>query len=106
MSLSAQEIKFGSLVDGSAEKTMGEGRPSVLLSVHNEFSSVEAVWRRFEKVADGFAFQTFDFLETWFEHIGSKADIELQIVVAWGSKAKPLMILPLGIEQTGTMRKL
>lgn len=106
MSLSAQEIKFGSLVDGSAEKTMREGRPSVLLSVHNEFSSVEAVWRRFEKVADGFAFQTFDFLETWFEHIGSKADIELQIVVAWGSKAKPLMILPLGIEQTGTMRKL
>ncbi len=106
MSLSAQEIKYGSQVDGSADKTAHETRPSVLLSVHNEFSSVEAVWRRFEKVADGFAFQTFDFLETWFEHIGSKADIELQIVVAWGSKAKPLMILPLGIELTGSMRKL
>ncbi|AWZ00667.1 acetyltransferase (GNAT) domain protein [Rhodobiaceae bacterium] len=106
MSLSAQEIKYGSQVDGSADKTAHEARPSVLLSVHNEFSSVEAVWRRFEKVADGFAFQTFDFLETWFEHIGSKADIELQIVVAWGSKAKPLMILPLGIELTGSMRKL
>lgn len=106
MSLSAQEIKYGSQADGSADKTAHEARPSVLLSVHNEFSSVEAVWRRFEKVADGFAFQTFDFLETWFEHIGSKADIELQIVVAWGSKAKPLMILPLGIELTGSMRKL
>lgn len=106
MSLSAQEIKFAPLVEGAAQETINDARPSVLLSVHNEFSSVEAVWRRFEKVADGFAFQAFDFLETWYEHIGSKAEIDLQIVVAWGSKAKPLMILPLGIEKCGTLSKL
>jgi CelD/BcsL family acetyltransferase involved in cellulose biosynthesis len=106
MSLSAQEIKSGPLLEGSAHETVSDGRPSVLLSVHNEFSSVEAVWRRFEKVADGFAFQTFDFLETWYEHIGSKAGIDLQIVVAWGSKAKPLMILPLGIKRSGSLNTL
>ncbi len=106
MSLSAQKITSASLVEAPTHVTTFESRPSVLLSVHNEFSSVEAVWRRFEKVADGFAFQTFDFLETWYEHIGSRADIDLQIVVAWGSKAKPLMIVPLGIETCGSIRKL
>ncbi len=106
MSLSAQKYASAPLVTGPAIDEPKDGRLSVLLSVHNEFSSVETVWRRFEKVADGFAFQTFNFLETWYEHIGSRAEIDLQIVVAWGSKAKPLMILPLGIEKTGGLRKL
>lgn len=106
MSLSVQEINRVPLVDDAARKSKTEARPSVLLSVHNEFSSVEAVWRRFEDVADGFAFQTFDFLATWFEHIGSKAGVDPQIVVAWGAKAKPLMILPFGIEKRGTLNKL
>lgn len=106
MSLSAQKYISAPLVEAPASNEPKDGRLSVLLSVHNEFSSVETVWRRFEKVADGFAFQTFNFLETWYEHIGSRADIDLQIVVAWGSKAKPLMILPLGIENSGGLRKL
>ncbi len=106
MSLSAQKYTSAPLVGVPASDGQKDARLSVLLSVHNEFSTVEAVWRRFEKVADGFAFQTFNFLETWYEHIGSRSDVELQIVVAWGSKAKPLMILPFGIETTGGLRKL
>eukprot|EP00439_Symbiodinium_sp_Y106_P089417 s1_g1953.t1 len=106
MSLSAQKYAPTPLVTAPATDDPKDGRLSVLLSVHNEFSSVETVWRRFEKVADGFAFQTFNFLETWYEHIGSRAEVDLQIVVAWGSKAKPLMILPLGIETSGGLRKL
>ena len=106
MSLSAQKYAPTPLVTAPATDEPKDGRLSVLLSVHNEFSSVETVWRRFERVADGFAFQTFNFLETWYEHIGSRAEIDLQIVVAWGSKAKPLMILPLGIETRGGLRRL
>ncbi len=106
MSFSAQKISETHLVEAPASETTIGARPSVLLSVHNEFSSVEAVWRRFEKVADGFVFQTYDFLATWYEHIGARANVDLQIVVAWGSKAKPLMILPLGIEKTGPLSKL
>jgi len=106
MSLPAQEMNKNNLVEVPANGAATDTRPSVLLSVHNEFSSVEAVWRRFEKTADSFAFQTFDFLETWYQHIGALADIDLQIVVAWGTSAKPLMILPFGIETRGALRKL
>jgi len=106
MSLLAQQTTADTPKNVSNNDPATEARPSVLLSVHNEFSSVEAVWRRFEKTADSFAFQTYDFLETWYQHIGSRADIDLQIVVAWGTRAKPLMILPFGIEQSGSLRKL
>ena len=83
-----------------------EDRPSVLLSVHTEFASVEAIWRQFEKTADCFAFQTFDFLETWYEEIGFRTNIDLQIVVVWRFDAVPLMILPLGIERSRFAQKL
>jgi CelD/BcsL family acetyltransferase involved in cellulose biosynthesis len=106
MSLPAQEKNKNNLVEVAATGAATDARPSVLLSVHTEFSSVEAIWRQFEKTADSFAFQTFDFLETWYQHIGSLADIDLQIVVAWGTSAKPLMILPLGVETSGSLRKL
>jgi len=99
MSLPTEESAKNRLIEVSINDTVSTARPAVLLSVHDEFSSVEAIWRQFEKTADCFAFQTFDFLSTWHEHIGSCAQIDVQIVVAWGTSAKPLMILPLGIEK-------
>jgi CelD/BcsL family acetyltransferase involved in cellulose biosynthesis len=106
MSRPTQESAKNKLIEVSTNDAVRTARPAVLLSVHDEFSSVEAIWRQFEKTADCFAFQTFDFLSTWYEHIGSRAQIDVQIVVAWGTSAKPLMILPLGIEKRGAVRKL
>ncbi|PCJ71392.1 MAG: hypothetical protein COA62_01975 [Rhodobiaceae bacterium] len=80
--------------------------PLGLFSIYNDFSSVERVWRRFEETADCFAFQSFDFLETWYRHIGIHANTDVQIVVVWETGTKPLMILPLGIETNGSLRRL
>jgi len=80
--------------------------PLGLFSVYNDFASVEHVWRRFEEEADCFAFQSFDFLETWYRHIGIHANTDVQIVVVWETSTKPLMILPLGIETNGSLRRL
>ncbi len=106
MSLSFEESAPDSLVVKREDSSNTADRVSALLSVHTDFSSVEAIWRQFEKTADCFAFQTFDFLESWFEHIGSRDDVELQIVVAWTVDAVPIMILPLGIETSRFSRKL
>ncbi len=98
MSLGFDEMAPNKLRENNDRRQTQKDRPSVLLSVHTEFSTVEAIWRQFEKTADCFAFQTFDFLETWYDHIGVRDDLEIQIVVAWDAHAKPIMILPLGIE--------
>lgn len=106
MSLGYEETAPVKLGEQQADGIVSKERPAVLLSVHTEFSTVEAIWRQFEKTADCFAFQTFDFLETWYEHIGSRDDLEVLIAVAWDANAKPLMILPLGIETSRGIRTL
>jgi len=106
MSLGYDEIASEKFDEDQGGGLSLKERASVLLSVHNEFSTVEAIWRQFEETADCFAFQSFDFLETWYEHIGIRDELEIQIVVAWDTSAKPLMILPLGIEKSGLIRKL
>ena len=107
MSLGFDEIASKGLDEGQRARHVPlQERASVLLSVHTEFGTVEAIWRQFEKTADCFAFQSFDFLETWYEHIGVLDNLEIQIVVAWDINAKPLMILPLGIETNGFVRAL
>tara|TARA_E500000305_G_scaffold109526_1_gene114810 strand:- start:90 stop:1301 length:1212 start_codon:yes stop_codon:yes gene_type:complete len=106
MLLSLREVNPETLVETQDDELKPKDRKSVWLSVHTEFSSVEAIWRQFEKNADCFAFQTFDFLETWYEEIGCRQNVDLAIVVAWGLDAVPIMILPLGIEKSGFARKL
>ncbi len=106
MSITHPEADPNQLVETQDEGLKTGDQPSVLLSVHTEFASVEAIWRQFEQTADCFAFQTFDFLETWYEEIGYRTDIDPQIVVVWRLDAVPLMILPLGIETGAFTRKL
>ncbi|MBG50932.1 MAG: hypothetical protein CML99_00695 [Rhodobiaceae bacterium] len=79
---------------------------SVFLTIYSDFASAEKVWRRFEEYADCYAFQSFDFLDVWYRNIGHRSGVEMQLVVAWGAAAKPLMILPLGIETSKLGRKL
>ncbi len=106
MSVSIQEIDPETLGETQETGLKTQDREPVLFSVHTDFSSVEAIWRQFEETADCFAFQTFDFLATWYTEIGCRSSIDVQIVVAWGLDAVPIMILPLGIEKSGFARKL
>lgn len=106
MSLSAQKTNAEDFDRGLAGAMPAGNSKSDLLTIYNDFGSVEHIWRRFEEVADCFAFQSFDFLETWYRHIGAAAKIDIQIVVVWDNRAKPRMILPLGIEKNGGLRRL
>lgn len=96
-------------IDGTiaAEVQLNAARDSkVFLTIYDDFASAEKVWRRFEDYAECFAFQSFDFLDVWYRNIGHRSGVEMLLVVAWGTGAKPLMILPLGIETSKLGRKL
>jgi CelD/BcsL family acetyltransferase involved in cellulose biosynthesis len=106
MSLSEQEAFQKDATPGVAKENRPGPSKADLFTVYSDFASVEHIWRRFEETADCYAFQRFDFLNTWHKHIGSLSDTEVQIVVVWGTNAKPKMILPLGIEKSARLRKL
>lgn len=75
-------------------------KPEVLLSVHQEFASLQGPWTDLEKTGDCTAFQTFAWLSAWFRNIGARTGIEPCIVAGWDANEKgALFILPLGLKR-------
>ena len=106
MSLAATKTDKYKAQSASLQETEATRSNADLLTVYTDFSSVENIWRRFEETADCYAFQSFDFLSTWHKHLGASSKTDVQIVVVWSANAKPKMIVPLGIVQTGRIRKV
>src|SRR5271169_314259 len=44
--------------------------PNLSFSIHNSLAAVESEWRRFERIAEGTPFQTYEWLAAWYRHIG------------------------------------
>ncbi len=76
------------------------------LSIHDRLESVEAQWRRFERTADCTPFQTFDWLQRWQRHIGTRQGVQPVIVVGALADGQTGIILPLGIDRCGGARRL
>jgi CelD/BcsL family acetyltransferase involved in cellulose biosynthesis len=79
--------------------------PGLHISVSDNLTAVETVWRRFEPDADCTVFQTFDYLSLWQRYIGVRHAVTPAIVtVRYG--AGTLAILPLAIARAGLLRRL
>ena len=76
------------------------------LSIHDRLESVEAEWRRFEQNADCTPFQTFDWLQRWQRHIGTRQGVQPAIVVGTLADGQTIFILPFGIDRGGGARRL
>ncbi|HEX7775616.1 MAG TPA: GNAT family N-acetyltransferase [Parvibaculum sp.] len=75
--------------------------PEVLLSVHEDFRSLQGVWTALEQSGDCTVFQTFAWLSAWFRNIGARQGIEPCIVAGWDANEKgALFILPLGLKRS------
>ena len=69
------------------------------LAVYASMQDIESEWRTFERTADRTPFQSFDWLEKWQRHIGSKRGTRPAIVVGRAADGCTLLILPLVIER-------
>jgi CelD/BcsL family acetyltransferase involved in cellulose biosynthesis len=69
--------------------------PRLNLHIHSDLHTVETEWRRFERVADCTAFQTFDWLATWQRHIGARQGVRPVIAVGRFGDGGIACILPL-----------
>lgn len=83
-----------------------EVRPALELRIYNELAAVEEEWRRFERIADCTAFQTFDWLATWCRHIGTRENVRPVIVVGHFGAGETAFILPLGVVPDRWTRRL
>lgn len=75
------------------------------ITLYESFEAAEPAWRAFETRAAGTAFQSFDWLSTWYRHVGERLGIEPAIAVVMRA-GEPLMLAPLGIERRFGLRCL
>jgi len=94
-------------VDLDAPRTAAPNgsRLNIALSLHHDLDSVEADWRAFEATADCTAFQTFDWLSTWFRNIGVHEAGKPAIVIGRHEGAI-LFLMPFALEVGRGLRKI
>lgn len=71
------------------------------LEVFTDLAAAEPLWRALEREAVFPAYQRFDFLASWHQHIGAPAGIEPFIAVGLDTAGRPLMLWPLGRRRVG-----
>lgn len=69
------------------------------ITVHASVSGLESRWRAFESEADGYAYQSYDWIATWHRHCGEVEKLSPRIVWIEDARGCPLMLLPLGIQK-------
>lgn len=75
------------------------------ISVYSRLESVAPVWRSMESESC-YGFQLFDWVMSWYETIGRAEKIEPAVVVVESKRGEPVMLLPLGIAQSGLLKRL
>ncbi len=78
----------------------------VSISVHDSLESIERDWRAFEERAELTVFQTFDWLSTWYRHIGMGLGLMPAIVIGRDRHDEILFLLPLSIRRVALVRRL
>ena len=92
----------------AAERPIASGdvAPRLSFSISSDLSAVESEWRRFEPLADGTPFQTFDWLAAWQRHIGAREGAIPVIVIGSFRDGRTAFILPLAVEPRRFGRRL
>jgi CelD/BcsL family acetyltransferase involved in cellulose biosynthesis len=80
-------------------------RPAIEIAIHDGLDVLEQEWRRFETEADCTVFQSFDWLATWFQHIGRRSGVTPAIVAGRRAGGELLFLAPLAVVP-GLVRRL
>jgi CelD/BcsL family acetyltransferase involved in cellulose biosynthesis len=80
--------------------------PALMLDIYEDLGALESEWRRFERTADCTAFQTFDWLSSWYRHVGQREGVLPAIVVGRASDGAIAFMLPLCVAPERLARRL
>src|SRR5262249_50537797 len=78
---------------------------AVEVAIHDALAGVEQAWRELERRADCTVFQTFDWLSTWYRHVGQRENVTPAIVIGRGADGALLFLIPLAVIP-GIVRRL
>ncbi|MCZ6770839.1 MAG: GNAT family N-acetyltransferase, partial [Proteobacteria bacterium] len=76
------------------------------IKVLSSFEDAGPVWRRIESRAACYVYQHYDWLNNWFTFVGRHLKLETSLVCVEDGSGRPLLVLPLAVEQRGPFRCL
>ena len=76
------------------------------IEVHETLEAAEKDWRHLEQEGEYFAFQTYFWVKSWHELIGTKLGVSPQVVVLRTPDGEAAMVIPLGIRRERGLRHL
>ncbi|HXX05000.1 MAG TPA: GNAT family N-acetyltransferase, partial [Xanthobacteraceae bacterium] len=71
--------------------------PHLSWRIYDDLAAIEEEWRRFERVADCTAFETFDWLATWCRHVGPRQRVRPVVAIGRFGDDEIACILPLSV---------
>jgi CelD/BcsL family acetyltransferase involved in cellulose biosynthesis len=80
-------------------------RPATEIAISDDLDALEAEWRRLEAGGDCTVFQSFDWLATWYRHIGQRQLVTPAVVIGRRADGQPLFLIPLAVTR-GIVRRL
>ena len=91
-------------IDSTAEAPSSASRITRLRIINN-LQEAEPIWRDLEARSAAFTpYQRFDFLAAWQRNVGAQQILHPCIIVAYDAERRPLLLLPLAIEQGNVVR--
>ena len=75
----------------------------IVISIFDEVTAAEPVWRRLEAAAVTTPYQRYDWLGPWQRHVGARAGVRPFIVVGSDEGGAPVFLLPLGVTRRGPL---
>lgn len=78
----------------------------IKITLFHSFSEAQDVWREFEKHADFYGFQSYEWLSHWYQIVGIKLGVQPCLALVESRMQGPILFLPLGIKQTFGVRIL
>jgi CelD/BcsL family acetyltransferase involved in cellulose biosynthesis len=91
-------------IDSTAEAPPSASRIE-RLHIINSLAEAEPIWRDLEARSAALTpYQRFDFLAAWQRNIGRQQILRPLIVVAYDAQRRPVLLLPLAIEQRNAVR--
>ena len=91
-------------IDSTAEAPPSASRIE-RLHIINSLAEAEPIWRDLEARSAAFTpYQRFDFLTAWQRNVGKQQILRPLIVVAYDAQRRPVLLLPLAIEQRNAVR--
>ena len=96
-------MTMAAAIDSRTAEAAPRAKPGRIAQVDvvTDLGSAERAWRSLETSGQLFtAYQRFNFLQSWYDHVGSPDGATPLIVIASDTERRPLLLLPLALKRS------